>query len=143
MKFATFEDEFTSELDIAELDFGFNSKNEPLRFIIRETGSPEHEKVQRKYSKALTASRRNRVRYRAVMAKIVGESILIDWKGVLDDEGNEVPCTLENKIEALTKYKKLFVEIIDFASDQTNFEVPETELDDEALSPDEDTEKNS
>jgi len=144
MKFATFDEEFTSPLDIAPLYFGYNAKDEELTFMVRETGSPEHEKIQRKYSKALEKSRRNRKRYRSIMAKIVAESILVDWKGVLDENGDEVPCTLENRIEALTKYKKLFVEVIDFASEVTNFQADEDEdeVDDDTLDHEEDTEKN-
>jgi len=135
---STFDELFVSPLETATLYFGENKKGQELAFTVRETGSPEHEKVQRKYSKALERSRRNPTRHRAIMAKIVAESILIDWKGVLDEDGNEVPCTLEKKIEALTKYKKLFIEIIDFASEATNFQA-ET---DEDMTPEEDTEKN-
>ena len=139
---STFDELFTSPLETAILYFGTNAKEEELSFTVRETGSPEHEKVQRKYSKALERSRRNRKRNREVMAKIVAESILIDWKGVLDEDGNVVPCTMANKIAALIKYKKLFVEIIDFASEATNFQPEEDFEDDDDISPDEDSEKN-
>jgi len=139
---STFDELFTSPLDIATLYFGYNANDKELSFTVRETGSPEHEKVQRKYSKALEKSRRNQKRNRAIMAKIVAESLLVDWKGVLDDSGNEVPCTLENKINALTKYKKLFIEIIDFASEPNNFQIDDDEIVDDELTPEEDTEKN-
>ena len=140
---STFDELFVSPLETATLYFGENKKGQELAFTVHETGSPEHEKVQRKYSKALEKSRRNQTRHRAIMAKIVAESILIDWKGVLDEDGNEVPCNMENKINALTKYKKLFIEIIDFASEPTNFQAEDEEvMDDEDLTPEEDTEKN-
>ena len=145
MEFATFDKEFVSKLDIATLCSGYNSQNEELEFKVREVGSPEHEKIQRKYSKALERSRRNQTKSRAIMARIVGESLLVDWKGVLDENKKIIPCTIENKIKALTKYKKLFIEIVDFASEPSNFQGEDdaNELTDEdLLDPEEDTEKN-
>lgn len=157
---STFDDLFTSRLEIAPLYMGYNSKDEEITFFVKETGNKDHEKVQRKYAKMLERSRKNQKRHRAIMAKIVAESILDSWKGVLDKKGNEIEPTTENKIEALVRFKKLFFEVLDFASDATNFQGEEdddeegTELDDDGnpisddenldkdLTPEEDTEKN-
>lgn len=59
-----------------------------------------------------------------------------DWSGVLDSDGNEVPYTIENGIEALMKYEKLSIEIMEAATDQENFR-PDDDVDEV-----EETEKN-
>lgn len=120
--------------DGVPITVGMNQKNQPITMIVAEAGSPLHRKVQRKYDKALESSRRNSQRRRLVLAKIVAESLLKNWSGVLDSDGNEVPYTIESGIEALMKYEKLNIEIMEAATDQENFR-PD---DDEA----EETEKN-
>jgi len=139
-KESSFDELFTTKLDIAPLFMGYNSKEEEIIFYVKETGNKKHESSQRKYSKLLEKSRRNQTRYRAVMAKIVAESILDSWKGVLDKDGNEIESTLENKIDALIKYKRLFFDVLDFASDVANFQDQDDD-DDESMEPD-DSESN-
>lgn len=149
----TFNELFESELDTAEMFLGVNSKEQEIICNVRETGCPEHEKAQRKYAKMLERSRKNRTRRHAIMAKIVAESLLVSWSGFLDENGEEIPDTLENRIDALTKFKKFFFDVLEFAGDRENFQAPaetdggedgETAEDEEGdeLTPEEDTEKN-
>ena len=149
----TFDQLFVSTLDTAEMFLGVNSKDQEIVCHIRETGCPEHEKAQRKYSKMLERSRSNRKRRHMIMSKIVGESLLVSWSGFLDSDGNEIPDTLEQRVDALTKFKKFFYDVLEFSADRENFQVQDDEdieeedgdtaaEDGEGLSPEEDTEKN-
>lgn len=151
---STFNDLFVSTLDTAEMFLGVNSKDQEIICNVRETGCPEHEKAQRKYAKMLERSRNNRKRRHLIMSKIVAESLLVSWRGFLDDDGNEVPDTLENRIDALTRFKKFFFDVLEFAGDRENFQAAEDgDIDEdggetaegeegEGLSPEEDSEKN-
>lgn len=116
---------------------GTNHKNEDVTFFIAEIGNPNHEKVQRRYSKQLERYRKNENLQQQIIAKIVAESILIDWEGVIDEDGEPISATLDNKITALTKYRKLFIEVMKEADDPANFVDVNAEM-----SPEEDTEKN-
>jgi len=100
---------------------GMNEKNEPIIMVVAEAGSPLHKKVQRRYDRALESSRRNPDKRRLVLSKIISESLLKDWSGVLDSEGNEVPYTKENGLDALMKYEQLSIEIMEAATDIENF----------------------
>ncbi|RLD57849.1 MAG: hypothetical protein DRI97_04450 [Bacteroidetes bacterium] len=139
---------FTSKIEVAPLYMGYNSKDEEIVIYVKETGNPQHEKTQRKYGKLLEKSRKNRKRHRAIMAKIVAESIIDTWKGVLDKEGNVIEPTLENKVDALVSFKKLFFEVLDFASDSSNYQEDEDDDDDiqeeedDVVSAEDATEKN-
>jgi len=106
---------------------GMNSKDQPIIMIVAEAGNPKHKKVQRKYDKRLEMARNNPDRRELLMAKIVAESILMGWSGVLDSEGKEVPYTIPNGIDALIKYSKLNIEIMDAATDIENFRPAEEE----------------
>jgi len=116
---------------------GTNQYDNDVVFYIAEIGNPNHEKVQRRYSRQLERYRKKEDLQQQLLVKIVAESILIDWEGVLDDLGQPIEATLENKITALTKYRKLFLEVMQEAGDPSNFAVVEDET-----TPEEDTEKN-
>ena len=137
----TFDTLFTSDPDKSEngtpITFGVNAKGDPVIFYIAEAGCENHEKVQRKYAKQLERSRHLPARREEIISKIIAESLLIKWEGVLDEKGKEVEPTYENKLEALRKYKRLYNEIMTIALDHENF-IEE----DENPNAEEDTEKN-
>jgi len=111
----------------APITIGINTKDEPIIMYVAEAGNPTHKKVQRKYDRALETARNNPKRRRDLMAKIVATSILTGWSGVLDSKGKEIPYTIENGIEALLKYDKLNIEIMDAATDIENYRPEEEE----------------
>jgi hypothetical protein len=119
-----------------EVEFGLNAKDEPITMIVAEIGNPNNRKVMRKYEKALESSRNNKKKRSLIWAKIVAESILLDWKGVLDKNKKEVKPTIDNKVLALVKYEKLFVDIMEAAQDSERFRPDEQD-------PVEESEKNS
>lgn len=110
-----------------EVEFGLNSKDEPITMIVAEIGNPNNRKVMRKYEKALESSRNNKKKRSLLWAKIVAESILISWNGVLDSNKKEVKPTMDNKVLALVKYEKLFVDIMEAAQDSERFRPDESD----------------
>jgi len=139
--------EYGTTKEVYELIIGKNSKGKDIVFEIAQAGSKYHEKVQRQYAKLLEQARRSPSTQRKYYIEIVAKSLLKNWRGLLDDKGKEVKCTFENKVEVLTKYKPLFVNVMEAASDLQNFQDIEDEMldDEEIMTPEEaekDTEKN-
>lgn len=124
-------------LDGVPITMGYNAKDEPIIMVVAEAGNPLHQKTQRKYDRALESSRNNVKRRKLVMAKIIAESILKDWSGVLDSKKKEVKFTKKAAIDALIQYDRLQIDIITAADDLVNFR-PDDDLEGE-----EETEKNS
>lgn len=109
------------ELNGVEIEFGYNAKEEPMTLLVAAIGNEKNRACMRKYEKALESARNNKKRRSLIWAKIVAESILIDWKGILDSNKKEIKATLENKIAALIKYEKLFVDVMEAAGDTERF----------------------
>ena len=136
---STFDSLFATNEDGVEIFMGTNADQSDIYFTIVESGNPKHEKAQRKYAKQLEAARKNPKKDHYLMAKIMAESIVIGWRGVKDDDGNELACTMENKIDAFNKYKKLFYAVLKEATNEENFR----DFDTPSLAEtNEDTEKN-
>ena len=125
-------------LNGVEYELGLNAKNEPMVLIIAEMGNVKNQKVMRKYDKALESSRHNKKKRQFIWAKVIAESILLDWSGMLDKKKKEVPATMENKIEMLVKYDGLFADIMEASQDKDRFR-PDDQLD---IDPEKDSEKN-
>jgi hypothetical protein len=109
----------------APITVGMNDKNDPIIMYVAEAGNKKHRASQRKHDKAIEVARHNEKRRRYLTNKVICEGILIGWSGVLDSKGKEVKFTIENAIEALTKYDKLSFAIMDSAMDIENYRPPE------------------
>lgn len=141
MKIASLEEIYEIDEDKSlngvEYELGLNVKNEPIILIIAEMGNEKNQKVMRKYDKALETCRHNKKKRQMVWAKIIAESILLDWSGMLDTKKKEVPATMENKIETLIEYEGLFLDIMEASQDKDRFRP-----DNDDINPEEDSEKN-
>lgn len=148
MKIKSFEEIYKVDEDKSKngvpVEFGFNDKEEMMVLTIAEMGNSKNQKIMRKYDKALESSRHNKKRRNLIWAKILAQSILIDWKGILDEDGNEVEATEENKIAALIKYDRLFSDILEKSQDADRFRPDEddNDEDEDAADPEEDTSEN-
>jgi hypothetical protein len=147
MKIKSFDEIYKIDEDKSKngvpVEFGFNDKEEMITLVIAEMGNEKNQKIMRKYDKALESSRHNKKRRNLIWAKIVAQSILIDWSGVLDDDGNEVEATEENKIIALVKYDRLFSDILEKAQETERFRPDDDDEDSEnAVEPEEETAEN-
>jgi len=142
--------QYDTTRDTYELYIGLNAQEEEIFFLVAQAGNPEHKKVQRAYAQKLERARRNPAKRNRVVAEILAKSILKGWKGLLGENKQEIPCTYENKLAVLTNKKygeALFVQIMEAASDITNFQDEDEDGEDldesESLSPAKATEKNS
>lgn len=113
-------DEDKSEKGV-EIILGKNAKGEDFVVTVGEAGNPLHENAQRKHSRALEKARHNKKRSNRIWAEIMAEGILFSWRGLLDAEGNTIEPTMENRIEALESNKRFMGEILDIATDATNY----------------------
>lgn len=118
---SSFEYLYSTSDEGVEIPMGMNADGKEIIFKLRESGCKEHEKSQRRYQKSLSLTRKNPDKEHELLARIVAESIIIDWSNVIDEKGKEIPCTFETKFEALKKYKKLFYDVIKEASNEENF----------------------
>lgn len=157
---STFDSMYVVDTKIASegkwFPLGINDKGAEIKFLVAMAGNDRHQKAQRKYAKALEKTRWSSVKHRAIMARVVSEGLFLSWDGVLDENGDLVEPSMENRIKALIKYEDLFVEVLNIANDRANFsdddETPLTEeevsklaemdVDDVAMSPEEESEKN-
>ena len=132
--------QFIGDRETTEVFIGENHKGDEIWFTVTQMQNPEHEKMQRKFSRALERSRRNTKKQREIQIEIVARSILVGWRNLIDDDGKEVKCTVKNKIAVLTKYREVLNRVLEEASDIANFQDVD---DDQEITPEEDTEKNS
>ncbi len=64
-----------------------------------------------------------------IMREVFAETVVMDWKGVNDDEGKPLPCTKENVLNILTELPDLFAELREVAGRQANFRATTAEED--------------
>ena len=143
---STFENLFTTSEDGVEIFMGTNPDGSDVYFTIAENGNPTHEKSQRKYSKLLEQSRKNPKKEHWLMSKIMAESIVTNWRGVLGEDGKPLACTMENKVDAFNKHKKLFYAVIKESLKEDNYKddfIGDYDDDEIYEEPKEETEKNS
>lgn len=100
---------------------GYNDKEQEMILIIAQAGNPIHQKAQRKYARALEKARTNKKKQNKIYARIIAESILLGWKGILDTKSKALPDSLDNRVEALADNSELMNEVLDIAMDRTNF----------------------
>ena len=116
--------------------------------FITEMNNAKNQKVMRKYDKILESCRHKKSKRTLVWARIIAESILIGWSGVIDENGSPVEATTDNKIAALIKYDRLFLDVMEASQDTQRFrpdEIDDDDDDDDAEHPDdpkEDTSEN-
>lgn len=93
---------------------GFDSEDAVMSFEIRCMRSP----LVIKRNRQLMVTDGNRTRtpkqLETITIKLLAETVLQDWRGLLDDDDNEIRFSPENAIAVLTEYR----EIADFLSDE-------------------------
>lgn len=105
----------------ADMLVGVNAKGEDIVFKVAQFGNPKHQAAMRKREKIMEQLRNDDQGMYKLRCSVIAESILLDWIGVLDENGNEHPSTFENKLAVLIKYKSLCNDIALFGNDRTNF----------------------
>jgi len=65
-----------------------------------------------------------------IITESIAQAVLIDWKGLLDEDGIGLPHSIDNAREALTKYKDFLELVSQLSLDAANFR---TELQEEII----------
>lgn len=47
-----------------------------------------------------------------ILTKQVAEAVLLDWKGVTDENGKEIECTYENRYKMLKEFKDFRFDVV-------------------------------
>ena len=98
------------------LDYGFNSKKQPIQIRIARAGgaNERYSKLLELRTKPYRRQIQNETLENAVAEKITKEvyaqTVVLGWTGVEDRDGNEMPFTQENCV-------KLFTDLPDLWSD--------------------------
>lgn len=58
---------------------------------------------------------------RKIMTRLYAATIITEWENVFDADGNQRPCTLEQKEQVLTDLPQLYAEIFDFVNNYKHY----------------------
>ncbi len=89
--------------------------NSAYRALLRELMSP--------YRTAAGINSLSPERSDEILIKVIAETILLNWKGLIDDDETEVEYSVETALKWLTKYKEFRRIIIIIAEDINNYRV--------------------
>lgn len=78
-------------------------------------------KLSKKYKRQIETETIDDEIGRELLIKIYAESVVIDWKGIQDESGKDMPFTVENCIKLLTDLPDLFGMIHSEANNFSNF----------------------
>lgn len=62
-----------------------------------------------------------------ILTKQVAEAVLLDWKGVTDENGKELECTYENRYKVLKEYKDFRFDVVTCAVEAETFKNKQVE----------------
>lgn len=66
-------------------------------------------------------------RMQGIVREGVARFVLLDWKDVQDDDGNELPYTWEEGVRAFDEFPELLEDVLGFANKSQNFRDEEIE----------------
>ena len=62
-----------------------------------------------------------------ILIKQIAEAVLLDWKGVTDDEGKAIECTVDAKVKMLTEFKDFLQDVVMVAMEAETFKAQKIE----------------
>ena len=113
----TFETDKSAERDGIVLDYGFNSKKQPLQIRIARAGgsnvrfSKALELKTRPYKRAIANDSLDPQVAEKLMIEVYADTVVLGWTGVEDREGNALEFNRENVVKVLTDLPDLFADI--------------------------------
>lgn len=99
------------------LDYGFNSKKQPIQIRIARAGgaNERYSKLLELRTKPYRRQIQNETLENAVAEKITKEvyaqTVVLGWTGVEDRDGNEMPFTQENCVKIFTDLPDLWSDV--------------------------------
>lgn len=126
----TFKADENLEKEGIELDYG----DAGLFLIARAGGSNKDfarmmEKVFRPYRRQMDAGTMDEKVADKLLAEVFAKTVILDWKGVTDKNGKNLPFNEANATKLLTDLPDLFVDLREQAMKVANFRALEVEAD--------------
>lgn len=126
----TFKADESLEQQGIELDYG----DAGLFKIARAGGSNKEfarlmEKVFRPYRRQMDAGTMDEKVADKLLAEVFAKTVILDWKGVTDKNGKNLPFNTENAVKLLTDLPDLFADLREQAMKIANFRAVEIEAD--------------
>lgn len=115
--FKTFKADENLEKSGVVLQYGTNSKNQPIEFRIARAGGSnvrytkvlEHK--AKPYRRMMQQDSLDRKISDRIMREVYAETVILSWSGVEDENDNDIPFNQENVIKVLTDLPDLFTDI--------------------------------
>ena len=57
-----------------------------------------------------------------LLTEQLAQAVIVDWRGVTDENGNDLPCTLEHRREILTKFPDFREDVATAAMSRVTFQ---------------------
>lgn len=99
-----------------------------ISFLLRRFGGSNATKVgqsmakyHKPYAKLIDAKKLPEEETVAIMARVFADSCLVDWKGVTDSDGKEIPCSLDNAVELFKSLPELFNTLFNYCQEVDSF----------------------
>jgi hypothetical protein len=114
-----FETDTSIEREGLWLEYGSNSKNEPIQIKIARAGGSNNTYLKllearfKPYKRLIQNESLERPILEKVVREVYAETILLDWKGVEDREGNSLPFSKDNALKLLNDLPDLYADILE------------------------------
>lgn len=99
-----------------------------VRFLLARLGGANAEKLKKVHSfhfkplaRRLRSGEMTQDEEHNALAKVFVEAVLLDWEGLTDMDGSELPFTKENAVEILTELPELLGQLSAFSEDVDNY----------------------
>lgn len=113
----TFETDKQLEKDGVVLEYGFNSKKQPIQIRIARAGGSNTrfakiiEQKLRPYKRAIANDTMDNKVAEKLLIEAYAEAVVLEWSGVEDREGNALEFTKENVVKVFTDLPDLFLDV--------------------------------
>lgn len=113
----TFETDKSLERDGIVLDYGFNSKNQPIQIRIARAGGANTkfakvlEQKMKPYKRAIANDTMDNKVAEKLLVEAYADAVVLGWEGVEDREGSPLEYNRDNVVKVLTDLPDLFIDI--------------------------------
>lgn len=113
----TFETDKNLERDGIVLDYGFNSKQQPVQIRIARAGGANArfakvlEQKMKPYKRAIANDTMDNKVAEKLLVEAYADAVILGWEGVEDRDGNPLEFTRDNVVKVLSDLPDLFLDI--------------------------------
>lgn len=117
------------------LQYGENTKKQPIKFLIARVGgantafSKALEAAQKPYRRQIQTDTMDERVAEGIILDVFARTVILNWEGVQDRDGVDMPYTKENVIKLMTDLPDLFADIRVQAQNVTLFRDATNEVD--------------